>query len=149
LSYLSGGLLRGLLAGAIVAAGSIPFAREGSQPALAALALVLTGVVFSSLGVITAIWAETFDQHAFVANIVITPLALVGGVFCSASALAEPWRTFTRIDPIYYLVDATRSGLTGVHASPTWISLAALAAIAVTALGVAAMLLGRGWRLKA
>ncbi|MEA2198873.1 MAG: type transport system permease protein, partial [Solirubrobacteraceae bacterium] len=79
LSYLSGGLLRGLLAGGIVAAGCVPFAREGAEPELAALALVLTGVVFSSLGVITAIWAETFDQHAFVANIVITPLALVGG----------------------------------------------------------------------
>jgi ABC-2 type transport system permease protein len=147
-SYLSGGLMRGLVAAAVIAAGSIPFAREGAQPALAALALVLTGLVFSSLGVITGIWAETFDQHAFIANIVIAPLALVGGVFYSARTLAQPWATLTRLDPIYYLVDATRSGLTGVHEAPVWISLGLLAVVAVVAFASASALLARGWRLK-
>jgi ABC-2 type transport system permease protein len=148
LSYLSGGLLRGLLAALIVAALSLPFADEGAQPMLAALALVLTGLVFSSLGVITGIWAETFDQHAFIANIVITPLALVAGVFYSARTLGEPWATLTRLDPLYYLVDATRAGLTGVHESPTWLSLAVAAAAALLAFAVATELLARGWRLK-
>jgi hypothetical protein len=34
-------------------------------------------------------------------------LALVGGIFYSARGLGEPWETLTRLDPIYYLVDAT------------------------------------------
>ena len=148
LSYLSGGVLRGLLAAAVVAAGSLPFAREGAQPALAALALVLSGVVFATLGVITALWAETFDQHAFIANIVIAPLALLGGVFYAVRTLPGPWRTLTRLDPVYYLVDATRSGLTGVHDSPVWVSLAVLALVAAAAASAAAALLRRGWRLK-
>ena len=91
LSYISGGLLRGLTAALTVALISLPFAHEGAQPATAAVALLLTGLVFSSLGVITGVWADTFDQHAFIANIVITPLALVGGVFYSARTLHEPW----------------------------------------------------------
>jgi ABC-type polysaccharide/polyol phosphate export permease len=33
-----------------------------------------------------------------------------GGVFYSARTLDEPWSTLTRLDPIYYLVDATRHG---------------------------------------
>ena len=148
LSYLSGGLLRGLLAALIVALGALPFAHEAADPALAALALLLTGVLFSTLGVITGIWAETFDQHAFIANIVITPLALVGGVFYAARTLGQPWATLTRIDPIYYLVDATRAGLTGVHESPPWLSLAVAAVVATAALAVAATLVARGWRLK-
>jgi ABC-2 type transport system permease protein len=148
LSYLTGGLLRGLLAAVIVAAIGLPFAHEGAQPALAALALVLTGLVFAALGVITGIWAETFDQQAFIANIVITPLALLGGVFYSAQTLGEPWSTLTRIDPLYYLVDATRAGLTGVHRSPPWISLAVAAAVAVIALTATTALIARGWRLK-
>jgi len=148
-SYLSGGLLRGLLAALIVAAGSVPFAHEGARPELAALALVLTGLVFSSLGVITGVWAETFDQHAFIANIVITPLALVGGVFYSARTLGQPWATLTRLDPIYYLVDATRAGLTGVHESPVWISLGLLAAVAAIVFSVVTAVIARGWRLKA
>jgi len=148
LSYLSGGLLRGLLAALVVAAVSIPFAQQGAQPALAALALLLAGLVFASLGVITGIWAETFDQHAFIANIVITPLALVAGVFYSARTLGEPWATLTRLDPLYYLVDATRAGLTGIHESPAWVSLALAAAAAVIAFGATAAVLARGWRLK-
>jgi ABC-2 type transport system permease protein len=146
--YLSGGLLRGLLAAAMVAAASLPFVQESAQPALAALALLLTGLMFASLGVITGIWAETFDQHAFVANVVIAPLALVGGVFYSARTLDQPWATLTRLDPLYYLVDATRAGLSGVHESAPWISLAVTAVVAVGAFASAAALLSCGWRLK-
>ena len=148
LSYLSGGLARGLLAALIAAVVSIPFAYEGSQPALAALALILTGLVFASLGVIVGIWADTFDQHAFITNIVIMPLALVGGVFYSARTLSEPWATLTRIDPLYYLVDATRSGLTGFHESAVSISLAVAAGAAAITFVTATATLSQGWRLK-
>jgi len=64
--------------------------HEGAHPATAAAALLLTSLVFASLGVITGIWADTFDQHAFIANIVISPLALVGCVFYSARNLHQP-----------------------------------------------------------
>jgi ABC-2 type transport system permease protein len=147
-SYLGGGVLRGLLAAAIIAAISLPFAHEGAQPALAVLALLLTALVFSSLGVITGVWAETFDQHAFIANIVITPLALLGGVFYSAHTLGQPWSTLTRLDPLYYLADATRAGLTGVHEAPVWVALGLAAAVAVIAFGLTSQLIARGWRLK-
>ena len=78
----------------------------------------------------------------------ITPLALVGGFFYSARSLAEPWATLTRIDPLYYLVDATRAGLTSFHESPAWLSLLVAAAVAVGALLIASRLFARGWRLK-
>src|SRR5262249_51702635 len=148
LSYMSGGLLRGLAAALVVALVSLPFAHEGAQPATAAAALLLTGLVFSSLGVITGVWADTFDQHAFIANIVITPLALVGGVFYSARTLHEPWSTLTRIDPLYYLVDTTRSGLTGFHEASTAIALSIASAVAAGAFATAVALIARGWRLK-
>ncbi len=148
LSYISGGLLRGLSAGLAVALLALPFAHEGAHPATTIAALPLTGVVFASLGVITGIWADTFDQHAFIANIVITPLALVGGVFYSAHTLHEPWATLTRIDPLYYLVDASRAGLTGFHETSTAIALAVAAAVAIAAFTTAATLVARGWHLK-
>lgn len=148
LSYMSGGLLRGLIAALTVALVALPFAHEGEHPATTAVALILTGLVFSSLGVITGIWADTFDQHAFVANIVITPLALVGGVFYSARTLDEPWSTLTRIDPIYYLVDATRAGLTGFHEASTAVALTVAALVALAAFVAAVALVARGWRLK-
>ncbi len=147
-SLAAGGLLRGLAAALGVTALGAPFAGGVEHPALAAAVLVLTGLVFAPLGVVTGIWAETFDQHSFVANIVITPLALVGGVFYSARTLAEPWATLTRIDPLYYLVDATRAGFTGFHESPVWLSLGVAGAVAAAGFAAASVLLARGWRLK-
>jgi ABC-2 type transport system permease protein len=147
-SYMAGGLVRGWLAAAAVAAIALPFSDGLHRPAIAVIALALTGVVFSALGVITGLYADSFDQHAFVANLVIAPLALVGGVFYSVERLSEPWATLTRLDPIYYLVDATRSGLIGVQETTLVASLPIAAAVAL-ALGAAAVaLLARGWRLK-
>jgi ABC-2 type transport system permease protein len=145
LAYMAGGLVRGFTAALAVALLAMPFAGRLERPGVAVAALLLTGLVFSLLGVITGTWAETFDQHSFVAGIVITPLALVGGVFYSARTVGEPWET---VDPIYYLVDATRAGMTGFHESPVWTSLVVAAVVSIAAFAVATALLARGWRLK-
>ena len=82
------------------------------------------------------------------ASILVAPLALLARVFYAADTLAEPWQTLTRFDPIYYLVDATRAGLTGFHESPPWASLAVTALVTLSAFLAAAGLLSCGWRLK-
>jgi hypothetical protein len=66
--------------------------------------------------------------------IVVTPLALLGGVSYAAPTLDEPWSTLTRLDPIDYLVDITRSVITGFSESAVGVSLAiaALAAVATS-----------------
>jgi ABC-2 type transport system permease protein len=148
LSYMAGGLVRGLTAALAVALLVAPFAGRLDRPAVTVLSLLLTGLVFAALGVITGIWAETFDQHSFIASVVIAPLALLGGVFYSARTLEEPWSTLTRVDPLYYLVDASRAGFTGFHESPLWLSLVVTALVAVAAFAAASALLARGWRLK-
>jgi ABC-2 type transport system permease protein len=148
LAYMSGGLVRGLAAAAVLALVASPFVGAPERPGIAVATLVLTALLFAALGVITGIWAETFDQHSFVASILIAPLALLGGVFYAARTLAEPWQTLTRLDPIYYLVDATRAGLTGFHESPPWASLAVAVLVALGAFAAATVLLARSWRLK-
>jgi ABC-2 type transport system permease protein len=146
--YVAGSLVRAFAAAVVIAAVAAPFAGGLENVGLAFVPVLLSGLIFSSLGVITGVWADTFDQHSFVASIVITPLALVGGVFYSARSLGEPWSTLTRLDPIYYLVDATRAGFTGFHESSLWLSLVVAAVVAIMAFMVAVMLVARGWRLK-
>jgi ABC-2 type transport system permease protein len=148
LAYMAGGLVRGFAAALAVLALALPFTGGLERPAIALVSLALTGLVFAAVGVITGVWAETFDQHSFIASIVITPLALAGAVFYSAGTLPEPWATLTRFDPIYYLVDATRAGFTGFHESSLWLSLAVTALVTVAAFAAATALLARGWRLK-
>jgi ABC-2 type transport system permease protein len=145
---MAGGLVRALATLVVVVALALPFADGISNPLLAGAALTLTALVVAALGVITGIWAESFDQHSFVASLVIAPLALVGGVFYSVRSLPEPWQTLTRIDPLFYLVDATRAGFTGVHEASVLASLLVAAGLAVGAFVVSVLLIARGWRLK-
>ena len=96
LGYMSGGLLRGWLSALVLALVAAPFAGGVDQPWLTLFALVLTGLSFAALGVITGMWADSFDQHSFIASVLITPLALVAGVFYVPDRLAQPWQTLTR-----------------------------------------------------
>jgi ABC-2 type transport system permease protein len=148
LAYMAGGLVRGLAAALALALLAAPFAGGLERPAITIVSLALAGLIFSAVGVITGIWAETFDQHSFIASVVIAPLALLGGVFYSARTLEEPWSTLTRFDPLYYLVDTTRAGHIGFHESSTSLSLIIAAGIALAAFAAAALLFARGWRLK-
>jgi ABC-2 type transport system permease protein len=147
-SYVAGSLVRAWAAALVVVLVAAPFTSGVANPAAGAAALALAGLVFASLGVIVGIAAETFDQHAFVANLIVTPLAVLAGVFYSARTLDEPWQTATRLDPLYYLVDAARYGFTGVHEAPVSLSLGVTAAVAAGVFATAVTLLGRGWRLK-
>lgn len=148
IAYMAGGLLRGWLSALALALIASPFAGAPHDPLLLVAALILCGLVSAALGVITGIWADTFDQHAFIANLLISPLALLGGVFYAAERLHQPWRSITRIDPLYYLVDATRQGWAGIdETSPTAALLVALV-IAGALYAIAVALIQRGWRLK-
>lgn len=131
ISYMVGGLYRGWIAAALVGAAALPFVEGVENWALALLVLVLTGIIFSALGVITGIWADSFDQQAFIAALIITPLSLLGGVFYNVEDLSEPWRTLSMFNPIYYLVDAERAGITGLNESAVWLSVAVAAGVAV------------------
>lgn len=147
-AYMAGAIVRSLAAAVVIAAAATPFVGSADRPLVAAVALALTALVFSALGTIVGVWADTFDQHSFVTAIVVTPLALLGGVFYSARTLDEPWSTLTRLDPIYYLVDATRYGFTGFHESTVSVSLAVAALAAIATFATAAAIVARGWRLK-
>jgi ABC-2 type transport system permease protein len=147
-AYMTGGLLRGWLSALVLAIVASPFAGGPGDPLLLIVVLVLTGLVFAALGVITGVWADTFDQHAFIANLIITPLALLGGVFYAADRLREPWRALTRADPVYYLVDAAREGWASVHEASVAAALTAAVAVAAGVFWLAVVVIDRGWRLK-
>ena len=82
------------------------------------------------------------------AALIISPLALLGGVFYNVETLSEPWRTLTLLDPIYYLVDAERAGVTGLHESAVWLSVIIAAVAAVIAALWAVRQFRRGKRLR-
>ncbi|GAB6139751.1 ABC transporter permease [Methylosoma difficile] len=113
--YVSGGIVRGVLVGGVVALISMLFdPLEFQHPAIAISIALLTAILFSLAGFINAILAESFDDISIIPNFVLTPLSYLGGVFYTVEMLSETWQTISMGNPILYMVNAFRYGLIGV-----------------------------------
>jgi ABC-2 type transport system permease protein len=144
-----GGAYRALLIGGGLAALAIPLTGASvARPAALALAIFLLVTLFGALGVIVGIYAETFDHHTFVNNIVILPLTFLGGVFYSTEMLASPWEELSHANPLFYIVNAIRYGFLGTSDVSVWLCFAVTAAIAAGAIAWSQHLFETGRRLK-
>jgi len=145
-----GGAYRALVIGVAVMAIAIPLTGAPVERpiALVAAALLLV-ILFGALGTVIGIYAETFDHHTFVNNIVILPLTFVGGVFYSIEVLPSPWEEISHLNPIFYMVNSVRYGFLGTSDVSVALSFAVTAVIAVAAVAWSQYLFSTGKRLKA
>ena len=89
IGHIAGGVLRGLLVGALVTVVALFFTRlQVAHP------FIMISVVLLS-------------------SIVLTPLTYLGGVFYSISLLPEFWQDVSKANPILYMVNAFRYGILG------------------------------------
>jgi ABC-2 type transport system permease protein len=145
-----GGAVRALLIAAALAALALPVTGAPvHEPLVLALAVAIALVLFCSLGVIVGIYAETFDHHTFVNNIIILPLTFLGGVFYSVDRLPSPWQEISHANPIFYLVEAMRYGFLGRSDVSVLLSLGVTGALAAGAVAWSSWLFATGKRLKA
>ena len=91
LGFIIGGVSRGILVGIVVYLVSLFFYPDFTihNLPLTLGVLVLTAILFSLMGFINAIFADTFDDISVVPTFVLTPLIYLGGVFYSISILPE------------------------------------------------------------
>ena len=149
LAIVLGGVVRALVVGALVLAGAmlitdVPMAH----PIEAALLCVAVAVLWGSVGVIAGIYAQTFDQHTLISNLVITPLVFVGGVFYSLSMLPERLVVFTRLDPLFYQVNGLRHAFLGESDASFTVAIVSTVLLAATCFALQVSLFITGWRLK-
>ena len=115
LGYVSGGIIRGLLVGLVVALISLLFTPIVIHNLAITLSVALmTATLFSLAGFINAVLAESFDDISIIPNFVLTPLSYLGGVFYAVDMLPPLWQTISLGNPILYMINAFRFGLTGV-----------------------------------
>jgi ABC-2 type transport system permease protein len=145
-----GGWARSIAIGVLLLAASIPITGVPVHHVAFLIAAVLLGMVlFGALGVVVGIYAETFDHHTFVNNIVILPLAFVGGVFYSVSRLGSPWHELSHVNPVFYLVNAMRYGFLGISDANQWLCLGVTAGLAIPVYLWSQYLFSSGRKLKA
>ena len=115
LGYVVGGVARGVMIGVIVFLVSLIFYPnfEIENYGLTILVLFLTSIMFSLMGFINAVYADSFDDIAVIPTFVLTPLIYLGGVFYSINILPDIWRNISLANPMLYVVNTFREGMLG------------------------------------
>ena len=149
LGYTVGGVFRALAIGVSLLLLAVILVDVPIERPFALLAAMTLGLVlFSALGVVVGIYAEVWDHTTFIANIVILPLAFVGGVFYSVEVLPSPWEELSHVNPVFYLVNAVRFGFLGESDVAVWLALGVTAALALPVYAWSQWLFTPGKRLK-
>jgi ABC-2 type transport system permease protein len=144
-----GGVLRALLIGGALTAIAAPLLGVPvHHPLLLILASLAAILLFASLGVIVGIHAQTWDHNAFVQNLVIQPLAFVGGVFYSVDLLPAPWHQLSHANPLFYTVDAIRYGFLGTSDVAPALAILVTVALAAAMFSWSLWLFRSGHKLK-
>ncbi len=145
-----GGVVRALAIGvALLVAALLVTDVPVREPVALVAAVTLALVLFSALGVVVGVHAESWDHTAFVNNIVILPLSFLGGVFYSVDVLPSPWEEVSHLNPIFYLVQAVRFGFLGTSDVSVALALGVTGVLAAGAVAWSTWLFHTGRKLKA
>ena len=147
--YIAASLLRAMIIGCLIwLVAGIMGASTLHNPAFTLLFMVLTSTAFALFGLTVAILAEDFDHINLFPAFLLMPLTFLGGVFYSIDMLPGPWDTLSLANPILYMVNGLRYGMTGVSDVPVGLGLL-LVTTSVAVFGAAAYyLLSTGKKLR-
>lgn len=149
--YVAGGVLRGLMVGAIVMVIAMLFTHVRMPHPLVTLSTVVLGAaIFSLAGFVNAVYAKKFDDIAIIPTFILTPLTYLGGVFYSTRVLPDWAQTATHTNPIFYMVNAFRYGLLGDGAIdvPLWTAYAVMLGFVASLTWLSLTLLRKGIGLR-
>ena len=143
--YVGGGMLRGLMVGAVVTIVSLQFTplQVHHLPAILA-AVFLTSAIFALGGFLNAVFAKNFDQVNWIPTFILTPLTYFGGVFYSVSLLPAWAQKVSVVNPVLHMVGAFRYGFLGTSDVDVGRAFVIMTLAAVGMFWVAVVLMNRG-----
>ncbi len=144
-----GGVVRGVLVGIVVMAAVymfVPFSLL--HPWIGMYYVVSACIMLSLLGILTGIWAQSFDQLAAITNYIITPLSFLSGTFYSIKHLPEFWYYVCHFNPFFYMIDGFRYATVGYTDGTVALGMVVMAITNIVLWVVTAVLFSRGYRLK-
>lgn len=135
--YIASAVIGSLTVGCVVWAALLPLGAPvphdvGFALGYAAAGAMLVGFVSAIVGLLVRRW----DSLAAVQTFVVLPFVFTSGVFFSLDRLPGTLAAIARANPLFYVVDGIRFGLTGVAEADL---LTGLAVIAVTAVVLGAI----------
>ncbi len=105
--------------------------------------------IFAMLGIIVALWAESFEQLQVLNTFVITPLTYLGGIFYSITMLPPLAATITTYNPFFYFADAVRGSMIGYHEANTTVGVLVIGGLVLVLAITVTTIFRRGWKIRA
>lgn len=119
IGFAIGGVLRGLIVGVLVSLVALCFTHLSIHHFFITLVTtLLTAILFALAGFTNAIYARNFDDITIIPTFILTPLTYLGGVFYSINQLPDAWQWISKLNPIFYIVNAFRFGILGLSDIP-------------------------------
>lgn len=147
--YVLSAIVRGLVVGLGVLLVALCFVEVPMHQPLWVLMFALAAAgIMGTLGLVSGIWAEKFDQIAAFQNFLVMPLTFLSGVFYSVHSLPPFWQAASHLNPFFYMVDGFRFGFFGQADIDPWVSLAVVLGAWALLAGLAMQLLNRGYHLR-
>ncbi|AZL15752.1 ABC transporter permease [Rickettsiales endosymbiont of Stachyamoeba lipophora] len=149
LTQVIAGLVRSLLIGGVLISILAFFVKFNCNITFCNIGIVLCGcTLINLLGIICGLLARTFDELAAITNYLVTPLTFLSGTFYSIDKLPAVLQHLIIYNPLYYVIDATRSMLLGLQEADLNFGLMLLLSLNVVAVLVNVAILKAGWRIK-
>ena len=148
-AFTLGAATRGIMVGAVTWLAVAFFAHLPIAHLWAVLYFGLgAAVILGLLGVMAGLWSEKFDNIAVVSNFIVMPMTFLSGTFYLVERLPEPFRSISKFNPFFYLIDGFRYGFIG-HAEGSLVTgVGMTAGLIVACTSVCLWMFETGYKIK-
>ena len=149
-AYAAAAVSSGVIAAMATAVVLIPFVQLSiaSLPALFYFTIAGT-LMMALLGILAGLWAARWEHFAAVLIYFLVPFSYLSGMFFPVTSLPSLGRWLIACNPIFYVIDGVRFGITGAYESDLWLGAAVILALDLFLGALLFRLFRRGWRIKA
>lgn len=147
--YMLGSMFRAIIVAVLIVIVGLFFgAVTLVNPLGFALYIVSVAAIFSLLGILVALWAQSFEQLTILNTFVITPFIYLGGIFYSIAMLPEKAQLLTKLNPFFYFVDGIRSTMIGVSEANAFVGLTVIIGLLLVLGSLVFYLFKIGWHIR-
>jgi ABC-2 type transport system permease protein len=149
LGFVGSAIMRALMVSVLILLVGLGFGAVDLVNPLAFVGYVSAiAAIFAMLGIITALWAEGFEQLQSLNTFVITPLTYLGGIFYSVTMLPPLVASITQYNPFFYFADGIRSSMIGYSEANTTVGLFVILGLVTFFTVLVTRLFQKGWKIR-
>jgi len=149
LGFVGSAIMRALAVSVLILLVGIGFGAVELVNPLAFIGYVSAiAAIFAMLGIITALWAEGFEQLQSLNTFVITPLTYLGGIFYSVTMLPPLAASITQYNPFFYFADGIRSSMIGYSEANSTVGLMVILGLVSVFAVLVTRLFQKGWKIR-